>query len=528
MGRNSKRTRTAINKQGLDGKFISILVQSDEEENEEIREEIELLNDEGEIVDNKLDDYISIDENLNLIEKDIKNFETRWNSVGNNSNVRYFGTSKRTYYYNKENEIKLETNAKLHSQPITKFFSSISNNNNNIVDLSEVNDYEYIQEKLNDNEKKDQFYSYIEAINFLNNSYAKITKDTASNNNIDKFLYTVAISILRYLQLLVDGESKMKASQLVASIMYGKKYINSYKATCLRKWADEFMSTRNLPVFNQGKHIKIATIINDNNVKLYLTNFIRSQDINNRNPQFLKQQLAEGLLLEKFNIEARSYSERTILNWFYLLGFHHESKKKGYYTDQHNSEFNVIDRNTRFLPKMQEIERRMVFFDGENMEIIIPANLKINEKNICFITHDESTCYTNISNNGYWMHEDGKTILLPKSNGQSLMISAFMCACCGIISDGDCKSYKLFEAGSNREGWFCNEDLIAQFEKVVKLFENKHPNHDFVWCFDNSMNHRKASPDGLDANIGLNDNGVNAKLMRRTKFKCQYNDLWYV
>ena len=62
----------------------------------------------------------------------------------------------------------------------------------------------------------------------------------------------------------------------------------------------------------------------------------------------------------------------------------------------------------------------------------------------------------------FWM-ENGKKKLLPKSRGTSLMISGFMCPCHGFMSAcirGEThKSYKTFEAGKGREGWFTNKDL---------------------------------------------------------------------
>ena len=47
--------------------------------------------------------------------------------------------------------------------------------------------------------------------------------------------------------------------------------------------------------------------------------------------------------------------------------------------------------------------------------------------------------------------ENRKEKILPKSKGQSLMISGFICQCHGFMKSAK-KSYKVFLAGSNREG----------------------------------------------------------------------------
>ena len=76
-------------------------------------------------------------------------------------------------------------------------------------------------------------------------------------------------------------------------------------------------------------------------------------------------------------------------------------------------------------------------------------------------------------------------------------------------------SFKLFEAGKNREGWFTNEDLIAQFQDFAEGFKHFHPSQDLYFAFDNSMTHRAKSQDGLDVTkLNLSDGGKNVPLLR--------------
>ena len=102
------------------------------------------------------------------------------------------------------------------------------------------------------------------------------------------------------------------------------------------------------------------------------------------------------------------------------------------------------------------------------------------------------------------------------------MVSGFTCECHGFMSDEELglQSFLLFLAGTNREGWFTNDDLVKQSRDLSPLFVKLHPECEILVAFDNSMNHHKRCPDGLDADLlPLKDGGKNAPLM---------HDTWYI
>jgi hypothetical protein len=111
------------------------------------------------------------------------------------------------------------------------------------------------------------------------------------------------------------------------------------------------------------------------------------------------------------------------------------------------------------------------------------------------------------------------------------MISGFQCECHGFFSgqvDGkEVKSYKLFEAGIQRDGWFTNDDLVAQTKELIPLVKLLHPDCDILFAFDNSMTHHKRAPNGLQVSElwPLKDNGKNAPLMRDTAFVNRNNEI---
>ena len=78
------------------------------------------------------------------------------------------------------------------------------------------------------------------------------------------------------------------------------------------------------------------------------------------------------------------------------------------------------------------------------------------------------------------------------------MVRGFICDCHGFFSDDSHKSYQLFEAGKNLEGWFTNNDLVEQFNESTPLIRSLHPECDIFIAFDNSMTHHAKVPDGLD------------------------------
>ena len=64
----------------------------------------------------------------------------------------------------------------------------------------------------------------------------------------------------------------------------------------------------------------------------------------------------------------------------HILKFKPDASKKGYYTDGHNREDVVNERNNRFLPEMLKIERRMREYIGEDMSVITEPILEEGKK----------------------------------------------------------------------------------------------------------------------------------------------------
>jgi hypothetical protein len=248
--------------------------------------------------------------------------------------------------------------------------------------------------------------------------------------------------------------------------------------------------------FKSGKHIKTSSVITDEHVKAILLEQLREMTDEDRTPENFKI-LCEKTLFKEIPNAPNTISTKTAARWMKFLGFNPKLQTKGYYTDGHNRPDVTEYRDKVFLPIMAEYEKRMTDYAGDDMETVILPELNEGEKRIVLITHDESTFYCCEGKPIMWM-ENGKNKLLPKTKGTSIMVSGFICDCHGFFSDDDHKSYHLFEAGKNREGWFTNKDLVEQFNELTPLIRSLHPECDIVIAFDNSMTHHAKVPDGLD------------------------------
>ena len=200
----------------------------------------------------------------------------------------------------------------------------------------------------------------------------------------------------------------------------------------------------------------------------------------------------------------------------YYLGFHADHHKKGYYVDCHERG-DVVFHREEFLPVMLDYETRSRHWTGQNMEIEHPPILREGEKEIVFITHDESIVYCNDATTIIWTMDD-EAVLRPKSNGRSLHVSGFVCACHGFGQTSTKKSYKIITPGKNADGYWTNKDLIQQLEdEAFEVMEALHSNCELVFGFDNSANHHAKAPDGLCAkSLNLSDGGKNCPQLRNS------------
>ena len=85
---------------------------------------------------------------------------------------------------------------------------------------------------------------------------------------------------------------------------------------------------------------------------------------------------------------------------------------------------------------MFEYKKSMKEFDGDMLDIVLEPQLKAEEKELVQITHDECYFYANDGQQKIWINKD-EDILRSKYIGRSIMVSAFLCQCHGLLQLSD-------------------------------------------------------------------------------------------
>jgi hypothetical protein len=165
------------------------------------------------------------------------------------------------------------------------------------------------------------------------------------------------------------------------------------------------------------------------------------------------------------------------------------------------------------------------------------ADPQPNERRVIVWFHDELTFYANDQRKTRWVHCNETAKPYAKGEGPSQMVADFVSADYGWLSSPDGKEHAqvLFKAGKNREGYFTNEDILAQAEKAMDILQKHYPNEDHVLVFDNAKTHLKRADDALSArhmrktpspsleqNFGIwvNQKGLDGKLVYGPMEKC--------
>ena len=282
-------------------------------------------------------------------------------------------------------------------------------------------------------------------------------------------------------------------------------------------------------------------------------------------------------------------SVTTTWRWLRRLGFHHDSRKKSFFVDGHERPNVVCHRNefcSNYLSKLEPRTHRWIqvtretveqwksenriredaaargftYQDDEGTEMvefhvddynflqqvaeemgfgIFGGNLSVRKppevKPLMIFGQDESVFNQFLLKSKQWVGPQGQRPLLPKTEGLSLMLSAFQSretgfgahinriqldeindsrrgknyvdidaamAVTGQAGKKDLKESPFvvsFELGANNEGYWTYNHMSIQFEDCVDCLQVLYPQFDFVFLFDHSQGHAKKLTNGLDA-----------------------------
>ncbi|PKY59893.1 hypothetical protein RhiirA4_281522, partial [Rhizophagus irregularis] len=198
------------------------------------------------------------------------------------------------------------------------------------------------------------------------------------------------------------------------------------------------------------------------------------------------------------HIKKDTICEKTCQNY---MGFKYNKKKEFIMMDMHKRPDVVAYRN-EWLKRIFEYRKSMKDFDGDMLDVILESQLKLGEKELVQVTHDKCHFYANNRQQKIWIRED-KDILRSKHIGRSIMVSAFLCSCYGLLQTysypmNNCKQIHILGI---TERSFCsliytNRWLVHQ---AIPIFELLHSGCIGVFCFDQSINHNAMAADALIA-----------------------------
>jgi hypothetical protein len=291
---------------------------------------------------------------------------------------------------------------------------------------------------------------------------------------------------------------------------------------------------------------------------------------------------------------------RTIYNWLHHMGFKYSDSKKSYYVDSHEKPENVRYRS-KFIDRYKTYELRchrwiqipvdryerlvekgelssncgymyedssgnsMVelhvddhpIFQKESNNLPYGGRLSVRkdplEKPLMILGQDECIFKQFTLTTKSWTDPDGTRSLLPKDDGQGVMVSSFVCRELGFgykptpqqlslvnakrkigsrkryadedaaielngtSSKADLKTSpftRKLTYGANKDGYWSYEHMVVQLEDCLDVLQVLFPTFDFLFLFDHSNGHDRMQPRGLNISKISKNYGGKQPMMR--------------
>jgi hypothetical protein len=369
-------------------------------------------------------------------------------------------------------------------------------------------------------------------------------------------------------------------------------FLNAHPYLCLRitRYARENLDTLSIEMLAEYIHDKILPRLvrddddedDDDDERIVNTTTIPEYDIK------LKA------ILRQYGLTCVSPS--TVYRWMIRLGFRYEPRRKGYYVDGHEKPatvqyrwsfckryLNYEQRMHRWVQvpetEAKELEQKgeiaagsgykytrddglaMVEYHCDSIKTLkegwistsFGGNLSVrfpeNHKPLIILGHDECIFKQFTMVGKQWYGPNRETYVVPKDDGQGVMLSAFQSREFGFglpVSNEDlaivnekrvgCKYVdetaaiktkkgpdgfkkplsKEFEYGSNSEGYWTYQHMVIQLEDCVDVLQVLYPQYDFLFLFDHSCGHDKQREDGLNVDKMTKGYGGAQKKLRDT------------
>ena len=195
----------------------------------------------------------------------------------------------------------------------------------------------------------------------------------------------------------------------------------------------------------------------------------------------------------------------TARRWMKQMGMRWTKTPKGQYVDGHERPDVVEYRQKTYIPRRFGSHFPSRTWTEETISNCVTPSP--SERHIVYWHHDETTYTQNDRRQVRWVPKDEKPVPQPKGEGSSLMVADFVSADYGWLRSPDRKEEArvLFKAGTNRDGYFTNDEILEQATHAMDILEKHFPRDQHVFVYDNARTHLKRSPYALSArNMVLN------------------------
>ena len=407
-----------------------------------------------------------------------------------------------------------------------------------------------------------------DSLNQLSHTAASIIPESKSDKKESSgFDVARAVAIRAYCELREGGLGKGKAQLRATTTVWAKGARHKAKKLMI-KWIADLERGGSFSENLRGRHQAETRLLYHGDTFERVREWCCDQRrvTPKRLRDWVNKDLRSTLETAAGGIGVKGISKGTARRWLHRVGFIHQRKFKGAYTDGHDAPATLLARKeyvARFR-KYEPLMERFVRQEDGTIDVEEP-DLKSGEAKaaahelgwdrpyvIKNVWHDEATAKPADKGKFMWIQK-GDSALMAKSEGQGYMVSGFMTsegmltvpgdkqvvdAAGTLIVDKDGKPMlrgqveteedgesvatapMYWQTGAKADGYFACDDLVNQIKnRFIPVFKSRYPPNRYKGLvhFDNATSHTAFAADALNAT--KSDNSTTTPVLRATTWK---------
>lgn len=303
-------------------------------------------------------------------------------------------------------------------------------------------------------------------------------------------------------------------------------------------WERMWIKDRIIPHGRQGAHIKVSSVLNDEDTILFVREYIAEKKeaitasaladavgkyLGSKSIASRLQTALEANSMDFGPQKSLSVSTEAARCWLRKMGYSWRGAVQSVYFDGHERP-DVVAYRKQFVRDFLGLESKMANWDDDG-NLLGGRRAPDGSRWIVVVTHDESTFQVNDGRRHMWLQNE-KDPLRRKGAGKGIMVSEFLtprgrlCAPSSITDDEleglPRHATQFLEYGPDNH-WTGEKMAQQTLDIALPLFEVVFPSQQFqgLFCFDNASNHRSMPDDALIVNqMNLGPGGKHQRQMR--------------